>query len=657
MGQLVVTPQGQARRVELRGNGAVQLAAPAEGLWSIAMGWTNNWPADWAHGSPGTVERKGPWLVLSGQVKTVRGYWRLRDAYIAEGQRLRCIRRWEWTGNEPAGPVTLSVRWQAPAPGAAVMMPAFCYYGNPSGGADRVAKFSGKPGEELFCEEHRLAMPFVSLEWASGNQFRGAALHTLPSLAPFARQVDQWWSAGVIAREQFTELSLLSGPCSLNGQRGFVKANQTKWFPYADTFLTVPAGAIIEKTFYLQAYPVERQGAGFFVPERESLALFQPFSADGLPTVKEILEAKYRMAVSRWHEGGGSAGFRMYPSNNRYVMGWCGQAEAPGYAILGLPRRFASPEALRMAQRSLDHLATAPFDERGFFLEYSPEEAKWNGQDPVSQGEAMENFGRAILVGRKRSGVDTSRWETFLRRACDLHAARILEERWRPKSTAEAFFISPLCKAYQLFGGESYRAAALKAATHYARRHLDMTEPYWGGTLDASCEDKEGAWAAFQAFLAIYEMTKDPQHLRWAEHAMNVTLTYTVVWDISLPPGRLRDHDFKTRGWTVVSAQNQHLDVFGVLFTPDIYRMGQYLGRDDLKRLAIVMYRSCGQIIDPGGSQGEQFNHSNFAQLSPPITEASRMRGTYSESWTVFWITAHFLNAAAEFERAGVNLN
>ena len=36
-----------------------------------------------------------------------------------------------------------------------------------------------------------------------------------------------------------------------------------------------------------------------------------------------------------------------------------------------------------------------------------------------------------------------------------------------------------------------------------------MTEPYWGGTLDARCEDKEGAWAGFQAFLAVYEMTED----------------------------------------------------------------------------------------------------------------------------------------------------
>jgi hypothetical protein len=124
-----------------------------------------------------------------------------------------------------------------------------------------------------------------------------------------------------------------------------------------------------------------------------------------------------------------------------------------------------------------------------------------------------------------------------------------------------------------------------------------------------------------------------------------------------MPPGRLRDHNLKTRGWTVVSAQNQHLDVFGVLYTPEIYRMGEYLKRDDLKRLAIVMYRTCGQMLDPDGSQGEQLNHTNFVQGMNHIQDVHTMRGTYREDWTVFWMTAHFLNAAAQFQEMNVLSN
>ena len=84
--------------------------------------------------------------------------------------------------------------------------------------------------------------------------------------------------------------------------------------------------------------------------------------------------------------------------------------------------------------------------------------------------------------------------------------------------------------------------------------------------------------------------------------------------------------------------------------------MGEYLNRDDLKKLARGIYRSCGQLIDPLGSQGEQINHTNVAQCSS-MDDVRQMRGTHSEGWTVFWITGHFLNAAAKFAEQGVNLD
>ena len=659
-GRLVIAKTDRGSLVQLHNQDGGRMTQPAEGLWSVAMGWEDDWPTDWKHGQVKTCRRKGPWLVASGVVTTGQGDWQVQDSYIAEGRRIRCVRRWQWTGNEPARQVTLSVRWHVPPAGKAIMLPGGCYHGNPSGNATRpgsVAAYEGRPGDELFCEEHRLPMPFVSVEWPDEKRMCGTALHTLPSMASHANKADQWWSLGLVARDGATELSLLSGPCSMNGQRGFVKANQRKLFPYTDTHLTVPPGAVIEKTFYLQTYPVEKKGSGFGVALRETLDIHHTLSTDGLPTHADILRAKYRFTLSRWHEGPHSAGIRMYPDRNEYVMGWAGQSGAPGYALLVLAERLNASDAVDKAQRILDHLSTAPVGPHGFPVRYNPDNNKWYAPDPVSQGQAMETFARAILAGRKMESVDTTKWEAFLRKACDVHAARILDDAWRPKSTNEGFLVSPLCKAFDLFGTQAYRHAALKAADHYAERHVDMTEPYWGGTLDASCEDKEGAWGGFQAFLAAYEMTKDPKYLEWAEHAMNVTLTYTVAWDIDMPAGRLHDHGLETRGWTTVSAQNQHLDVYGVLYTPEIYRMGAHLHRDDLKRLAIVMYRTCGQMLDSDGSQGEQLNHTNFVQGMNHIQDVHKMRGTYREDWTVYWMTAHFLNAAAQFEEMGVSLD
>ena len=148
-------------------------------------------------------------------------------------------------------------------------------------------------------------------------------------------------------------------------------------------------------------------------------------------------------------------------------------------------------------------------------------------------------------------------------------------------------------------------------------------------------------------------MTKDRKYLQWAKHACDVILSYTVVWDIPLPAGRLADFNFKTRGWTSVSAQNQNLDVYGVLIAPFVYKMGNYLKDDNLKKLAFVMYRSCGQMINPTGLQGEQLQETNYAQRGDS-SNVYKLRGGYSEDWTVFWITAHFLHAAAQFKEMGV---
>ena len=69
-----------------------------------------------------------------------------------------------------------------------------------------------------------------------------------------------------------------------------------------------------------------------------------------------------------------------------------------------------------------------------------------------------------------------------------------------------------------------------------------------------------------------------------------------------MPAAVSGDHRFRSRGWTVVSPQNQHIDVYGVIMAPDVYRLGQILERDDLKDVALLMFRSCGQLIDPFGS-------------------------------------------------------
>jgi hypothetical protein len=634
------------------------LSAPEEGLWSIATGWEDDWPSDWHHASPAELKTSGDWQVVTGELDLPQGKWILREAYKPENGMIKCIRRFEWTGEKSLEQVTLSVRWKVEGEQLQAFFPGILFYGNPSGAKNRPQhnpRYNGTPGEKAIFEDHRYPLPFACLESDQGKF--GTALHSIPSPIRGAVMQDQWWSMGAEAYEDYSELVMYSGPITYNGQNSVAKALQSKAMKYGNTYLKVEPGTIIEKTYYIDLYSISEKGTAFQKPIYNSIDIFKPFYAEDLPTYQEIIIEKYRFAQSRWIESEKYAGFNMYPefSDPKIVMGWCGQAASLGFALQYLQKYYNDETINDKIQRSLDFVSGCPVSDDGFPVRYNLDADNWTRPDHVSQGQGLYNIAKAIEAGRKNDKLDSRKWEEFLKAACDVHAERILEDEWYPRSTAEGFYIAPLAIASKLFNTEKYKEAALKAANHYAERHLSMEEPYWGGTLDARGEDKEGAWAGFQGFLAAYELTGEQKYLDWAKHACDVCLSYVVVWDIPVPPGRMADHNFKTRGWTVVSPQNQHIDVYGVFFTPEIYKMGVLLNNESLKRLAKVMYRSCGQLIDPFGSQGEQLQQTNFAQHGN-MSDVLKLRGGYSEPWTVFWITAHFLNAAARFEEMGVDM-
>ncbi|MFZ9661001.1 MAG: hypothetical protein ACO29O_03910 [Chitinophagaceae bacterium] len=650
----------QERGTKITNEGAVILATPQEGQWSIATDWNLDQPDQWHHAQVDTNFTQGEWTIVQGLIKLPEGNWILRDAFKREQGKIKCIRRFEWKGQQALPKVTLSVRWVINAIETKAFLPGIIYYGNPSGeknGKENVASYHGKPGEFALFEEHRYPMPFACTEWNIKDKNYAAALHSIPSPVFGGNHFDQWWSLGLKTNEKNTELLMLSGPIGYNGKYSVAKALQNGSLPYGDTYINIKPGTVIEKIFYLEANLDCKKGAGFQPFVHSSIEIFQPFSLDAMPTAKNIIADKIKFAKSRWVENEKSAGFNMYPSfvKPQIVLGWAGQSEAPGYALQILSEN-TDTSIRQMVQKSLDHISSLPVGADGFPVVYDLGKNLWSNPDPVSEGQAMGNVAMAIKAGRANKNYVTKKWELFLRKACDVHSKRILDSSWKPVNTAEAFFIMPLMLSSKLFSDQHYLNAALKAAEYYGNRHLNMDEPYWGGTLDATCEDKEGAWGAFQGFLAAYEFTGKKKYLDWSKHAADVILSYTAVWDIPLPAGRLADHGFKSRGWTMVSAQNQHLDVFGVIIAPSIYRLGKYLGDLKMQQLAVLMYRSCGQLIDAFGSQGEQIQHTNFAQHGD-MSDVYKLRGGYSESWTVFWITAHFLNAAAQFKEMGVNLD
>ena len=100
---------------------------PPEGLWSIATAWENEWPANWKHASPTKFEKSGDWEILSGRMELPEGHFLIRDAYRLENNRIKCVRRFEWKGEQTLDSITLSVRWQVKAQKPTTFLPGIIY--------------------------------------------------------------------------------------------------------------------------------------------------------------------------------------------------------------------------------------------------------------------------------------------------------------------------------------------------------------------------------------------------------------------------------------------------------------------------------------------------------------------------------------------------
>lgn len=617
------------------------------------IGWKNGWVDEWKSDVPG--------LLVEDSTEDV------------SDNLQKVVRRWTWTGKTPLEKVTLSVRCRIEGEPVALkpFIPGILLYGNPSnrGRRDwRVPVFAGEEGEFAIFEEHRLPMPFALVENAAGGDF--VVVHTLPSPVRGAVLEDQWWSLGVETAKSGVDIVMLSGPVGYNRRRSVVKELTSGCMPYDEAYITLQPGQIVEKTFWIQTGRTTKDAFGVERAVEASLSLFSPFDETRFAPKERIVRAKRNYAVSRWVEyDGGVCGFPILPKDinpkSPITVGWCGCAATCGYA---LPVLDMDPADWTMAQRSLDFICDAFGDMvRGdgmFAVQYDVDSGKKGGGDPVSCGQGLYSILKAIrFAERKGAGrLDAAKWRKFAQKVSEAVAHDILRPEWAPPaSSGPGFLVAPLVLASELFGNADCLAAARKLADSFARKYFVCGATYWGGSCDAGCEDKEGALAAFQGYVALLRhalKTGDRDSVRryerLARHSMYVMLSFTVVWDIPMPPGRLADHAFKSTGWTVVSPQNQHLDVFGVLGTPDVWWMGEYLKDERFKHLAAVMYRSCYQMTDASGSIGEQIQHTNYGLHGRPTP--GRYRGGYNEKWKVFWMTAHFLNAAAEFKEMGADL-
>ncbi|MEM2391540.1 MAG: hypothetical protein QW819_05980 [Candidatus Korarchaeota archaeon] len=192
-------------------------------------------------------------------------------------------------------------------------------------------------------------------------------------------------------------------------------------------------------------------------------------------------------------------------------------------------------------------------------------------------------------------------------------------------STNGAYIVWPMVKLYTLAGEKLFLKSAEKAMRYYSEKFV-KSDIYYRDTLDSDSIDKEGAHAILRAAILLYDATRNHQYVEIAERAAYFLSTWTFLWDV--PFGKdsfLGELNFRTRGWTVVSVENQHLDPYGLIIAPDFLRLYQITRKTIWRDLAMLMAKSVLNFVFPLKSRGinrifygyqpEQINHTNWSYI------------------------------------------
>jgi hypothetical protein len=109
----------------------------------------------------------------------------------------------------------------------------------------------------------------------------------------------------------------------------------------------------------------------------------------------------------------------------------------------------------------------------------------------------------------------------------------------------------------EVTGERRYLDSAIRAG-EYLWANYGVRGLYIGGAVDASSiqifTDKEGGMAALDAFLALYEATKQPKWLARALSAADYTESWIWIWNVPLPSGE-KDTQFPWRNGPMVGVQ------------------------------------------------------------------------------------------------------
>ena len=677
-----------------------QVASFPEGqVWSVHSVWNGPITKWYSGGQSFRIARLGKpergVLEVTGGGGVAGQPWEFTDRYSFEYGAIKVVRRWHHASAQKQGTVTLASVVRVPVgDDPRSMFPGILYNGNvgtyPTSPVPRLLHI---PNARSVFEEHRYPVPFVNLESTVAKRRVYASLLTVPGKVPQAHLgSDQWWSLGLEFRWDGTvDLMSLSGAVATNGMNSTVYGNLNGFDPYEDAYIDVVGDTTFEKTFYIDCGIAPRVGYSFRETVQKALEVFKPYDTPRL-SMKEAMDLKLEFAKAIYREEpDGAAGFPFWPEylgigTQPFMYGWVGGNLGVAYGLLNAAKRSGNETYRQMGMKTINfYVDRVQRDTPGLlFQDYYQLDKKWSPgrfgvvawPDSVSArqfGENMDQLADCIIWGKANKVPEAERWQKVLAEAGDFLATTkrhrgLYPRSWYPDgrpvgwqegkeppsdaiTAAGAYFVAPLAKLYQLTNDKRYLDTAESVLrAYYDEYGRDLHISYSGATLDAAATDKEAGWGFLHGAITLYEVTKKPEYLEWAHDAADWVLTWYVMYDMQLPPSSPLHGFVNTTGWTMISVQNEELDMWGQYIAPDFYVLGKYLNDKRYQDVGITLFYAPTQAIArPGamfglklvGMELEHFTHTNCTYI-----RNGAWRGSFWSSGILWTLTATLYNGA-----------
>lgn len=636
------------------------------------------------------AERRGSSLIVD-LPRAFEGVSALLELSFSRG-RLAMAASWANEGSAIPDAL-LGLRFPVEGGDMKCTLPHTIYNDNPSADPDLVIPHIGaEAGKGFVCEEHRLPIPGLNLQWEDKGSFPYLTVLSLPSLID-SSDIDSCWSTGIIKTEAGYAGLVLSGALMFNGEKDLVYGGQCSPIPYRGGYFEFESGMKVEKRLELSWGDELAEGQGFRNLVREAWDLFDPKTEPAMGA-DELIGLKRNCLDSRFREDGTSAGYSCFGAANAcgnvshrpeyYLYAWTGEALKLAWCDAYLGFEEGNESRIERASRTVDFFASNSV--RGDcglpFAYYLYESGTWGGAwfdvgDLISSrmvGCSVSDLVDYMTLLRGQGRPVPEAWELFVRAACEaqirpekLTADGVFPLKWRLDGRPESdLFTSagiPCATALAKAGAYLGEARLTRYAEETLERYYEQTArtmryPFAYSTLDAKCEDKEAGMYFFSSALELYRATRKPRYLEWAGVAADWIMTFQFVWE---PPVRSGSacarHGFRMIGWPGVSPQNHHLDVFFPAI--DLIEFGELAGDPLYARAgrAVLDAWTHGLCVHPGdygftipGEQAEQYYNTNYVGARPPrLSERTGEWRGGALLWNPSWIIAEVLQAALLF--------